>query len=118
MDKLYLYIRKKTAFPYLDFIIQIINRYLHYWVIDLYSTVYYNGGIRKGAAVMAEQRSSKGKENKLAYIREYSKEKYDRINLTVAKGMREHYKDIAESRGMTISSLFTTAVDEYIENHG
>lgn len=66
---------------------------------------------------MAEKRSSAGKENKLAYIREYSKEKYDRINLTVNKGFREHYKSLAEAQGLSISAFFTRAADEYIANH-
>ncbi len=66
---------------------------------------------------MKEKRSTLGYSNKLDYISEYTKENYDRINLTVPKGLREQYKAEAERRGMSISKLFTTAVDEYIERH-
>ena len=67
--------------------------------------------------MMAEKRTAQGKADKLEYIREYTKEKYDRLNLIVPKGMKEHYKAQAESRGLSISSFFTNAADEYIERH-
>ena len=66
---------------------------------------------------MKETRSTLGYSNKLDYIAEYQKENYDRINLTVPKGQREYYKAEADKRGMSVSKLFTTAADEYIERN-
>ena len=66
---------------------------------------------------MKEKKTGLGYSNKLDYIREYSEEKYERINLSVPKGMKQHYKSEADKRGLTISKLFTIAADDYIENH-
>ena len=66
---------------------------------------------------MKEKRSKLGYNNKLDYIAEYQKENYDRINLTVAKGLREHYKAEAEKRGLSISKMFLTAVDEWLSRN-
>jgi hypothetical protein len=72
---------------------------------------------KKGGVTMKEKRSALGYSNKLEYINEYQKEKYDRMNLTVAKGLREQYKAEADKRGLTVSKMFTTAVDEWLSRN-
>lgn len=57
------------------------------------------------------------KVNKLKYIREYTKEKYDRLNLTAPAGAREYYKEEAARLGMSLSNFFLVAADEYLERH-
>jgi hypothetical protein len=66
---------------------------------------------------MKEKRSSLGYINKLEYIGEYGKANYDRINLTVPKGLREFYKNEADKRGLSISKLFTTAADDWLSRN-
>jgi hypothetical protein len=66
---------------------------------------------------MAQKLSSGAWENKINYIEGYNKEHYERMYLTIPKGMKQHYKAEAEKRGLSVSKLFTTAADEYIEKH-
>lgn len=66
---------------------------------------------------MKEKRSSLGYINKLEYINQYGKEFYDRINLSVPKGLRAVYKEEADKRGMTVSKMFTTAVDDWLSRN-
>jgi hypothetical protein len=66
---------------------------------------------------MREKRSPLGYSNKLDYINEYGKANYDRINLSVPKGLREHYKVEAEKRGLSISKMFTTAADDWLSRN-
>ena len=66
---------------------------------------------------MKEKRSTLGYMNKLDYINEYGKENYDRINLTVPKGLREFYKGEADKRGLSVSKMFTNAVDEWLSRN-
>lgn len=49
--------------------------------------------------------------NKKAYIAEYNKSKYDRITLNVPAGKKAEYKALAESKGMSLTELFITAVE-------
>lgn len=55
--------------------------------------------------------------NKLDYIKKYSKANYEQINLTVKKGLKEVYKEAAQNLGFNLSSFFVAAADEYIERH-
>ena len=66
---------------------------------------------------MPEQRSAKGKQAKIAYIKEYNKSNYENITLTVKKGERARYKDIAKRAGLNLTQLFLVAVDEYAEKN-
>ena len=51
--------------------------------------------------------------NKKAYIAEYNKAKYDRITLNVPAGDKEKYKALAEEKGMSLTELFITAVENF-----
>lgn len=51
--------------------------------------------------------------NKKAYIAEYNKSKYDRITLNVPAGDKEKYKALAEAKGMSLTELFITAVENF-----
>lgn len=51
--------------------------------------------------------------NKKAYIAEYNKAKYDRITLNVPAGDKEKYKALAEAKGMSLTELFITAVENF-----
>ena len=55
--------------------------------------------------------------HRLDYIQKYSKENYDRINLTVKKGLKEYFKEYAAQIGENLSSFFVIAANEYIERH-
>lgn len=50
--------------------------------------------------------------NKKAYVAKYSKEKYEHISLTVPMGEKEHYKELAKEKGMSVTQLFISAVKE------
>jgi hypothetical protein len=64
-----------------------------------------------------ESRTPEGKENKLAYIREYNKTTYDIINVRVPKGLRPLYKEFAAAHDMSLAGLVVAAIDDYIEKH-
>ena len=66
---------------------------------------------------MASTSNTNSYNKRLDYIRDYSKENYERINLTVKKGLKDVYKEAAQKLGFNISSFFVAAADEYIERH-
>ncbi len=66
---------------------------------------------------MASKSNTNSYNNRLEYIRDYSTKNYERINLTVKKGLKEVYKEAAQNLGFNISSFFVAAADEYIERH-
>ena len=47
----------------------------------------------------------------------YNYKTYDQIIIRVKKGLRDEYKQVAESCGLSLTKLITTAIDEYAENH-
>ena len=47
-----------------------------------------------------------------AYKNSYIKEKYDRVNLTLPKGMKEVVKAHAEQQGESVNSFIYRAIDE------
>ena len=55
--------------------------------------------------------------NKVDYISTYNKTNYDNLQIRVKKGMKDHYKKIAASMGMSLAALCVAALDEYIERH-
>lgn len=55
--------------------------------------------------------------NKLEYIQRYNAEHYEKISVQVRKGTRQHYKDMADSMGLSFKEFVVSAMDEYIENH-
>ena len=57
--------------------------------------------------------SEQAYENKKRYIAEYTKAKYDRITIQVPKGKKEYYKALAEAKGMSLTELFITAVENF-----
>lgn len=65
-----------------------------------------------------EKRSAEGKQAKIEYIREYNRANYENITLTVKKGERKRYKELAGKAGLNLTQLFLRAVDEYEQNHG
>lgn len=66
---------------------------------------------------MASKSNTNSYNNRLEYIRDYSTKNYERINLTVKKGLKEVYKEAAQNLGFNLSSFFVAAADEYIERH-
>ena len=50
-------------------------------------------------------------------INEFSKEKYDRINIIVPKGERERYQQMARARGMSMSELVRYALGHIQDGH-
>ncbi|SFA76043.1 hypothetical protein [Selenomonas ruminantium] len=66
---------------------------------------------------MAEQRSKEGMQKKLEYIADYNKAAYDRVELKIVKGAKAQYKAVADAYGLSLTALFVTAVDEYIQRH-
>ena len=55
--------------------------------------------------------------NKLEYMNEYNRNNYDRLNLTIPKGQKNYYKNIAAKCNLSLSQLFMDAIDEYAKNH-
>ena len=53
-------------------------------------------------------------ENKLKYTNEYNRKKYDRILLSVPKGLKEKIKSAAESDGKTMTAYILAAVEKEI----
>ena len=64
-----------------------------------------------------EKRSEEGKKRKIQYNNEYSKENYDRINLSMKKGLKDIYKEYATEQGFNLSEFFVTAANYYISTH-
>lgn len=58
-----------------------------------------------------------GYSNKVDYISSYNKANYDNLQIRVKKGMKDYYKQIAASLGMSLAAFCTAALDEYIERH-
>lgn len=54
-----------------------------------------------------------GQMNKLDYVHEYSKEKYDRINLSCPKGTKDEWRAAADAEGLSLSAYVMKAVSEY-----
>lgn len=66
---------------------------------------------------MTEKRTEQGRKNKMDYIAGYDKAAYDKVLVRLKKGTREEYRAAADSMGLSLNALFTSAVDEYIERH-
>jgi len=47
----------------------------------------------------------------------YTKSHYDRISVILPKGEREILKTYAESHGMSVNRVITSALEEYMKNH-
>ena len=47
-------------------------------------------------------------------IKKYDSEHYERLNLQLRKGVKQRYKDIAESLNLSVAMLIQNAVEEYI----
>ncbi len=48
-------------------------------------------------------------------VNKYMKEKYDRINLTVEKGLKDIIKDHADSMGESVNGFINRAINETIK---
>ena len=57
-------------------------------------------------------RTAKQEFNQIAYQNDYIKEKYDRINLTVAKGRKEEIKKKAAAAGMSVNEYINSLIDK------
>lgn len=57
----------------------------------------------------------KEKFNKTAYKNKFIAEKYDRINLTVPKGMKEQIADHAARQGESVNGFIGRAIEEAME---
>ncbi|MGP1568947.1 MAG: hypothetical protein ACTTHM_09515 [Peptoanaerobacter stomatis] len=61
---------------------------------------------------------SKDKEfNQIEYQNNYIKEKYDRINLLVKKGMKEAIKEKAKSMGMSVNEYISFLINKDIQKN-
>lgn len=45
-------------------------------------------------------------------VNKYMKEKYDRINLTVSKGVKDQIKAVADVQGLSVNAWINRAIDE------
>ncbi|WP_303840974.1 hypothetical protein [Selenomonas ruminantium] len=63
---------------------------------------------------MAERRTEAGKQAKMRYNEDYNKTAYQSLHIRVRKGMRDEYKAAADSLGLSLAGLVTSAVDDYI----
>lgn len=52
--------------------------------------------------------------NKLQYINEYNKEKYENLSIRIPKGLKAIYKEYAKEHGLSLSGLICTAVNDYM----
>lgn len=52
-----------------------------------------------------------------AYNKQYSREKYDKFQLTMPKGTKDVYKEYAEKQGLSLNKFILMAVDSWIEQH-
>ena len=66
---------------------------------------------------MAEKRTAEGTKNKIEYIKEYNKANYENITITVKKGEKAKYKEIASRYNMPLTHFFLIAGDEYVKTH-
>lgn len=66
---------------------------------------------------MSESKVTKTSAAKIAAQIRYNAKKIDNINVTVAKGRKEEYKQAATARGLGLMELFRRGADEYIMNH-
>ncbi len=48
-------------------------------------------------------------------VNKYMKENYDRVNLTLPRGMKDTIKAHAESQGESLNAFINRAIDEAIE---
>ena len=71
----------------------------------------------KGGGTLGEQRTTEGLIAKKEYIKQYNRENYENITITVKKGEKAHYKELAAKYGLPLSHFFLTAVDEYTNKH-
>ena len=55
------------------------------------------------------------KEDAIAYINQYQKEKYDRITVMAAKGKKEEYTAAAKAKGMKLSAFVQYCVEKELE---
>ena len=65
---------------------------------------------------MSEQKT-KTSAAKIAAQMRYNAKKFDNVNVTVAKGKKNEYKQEAAARDIGLMELFRRGADEYIQNH-
>lgn len=58
----------------------------------------------------------KNKKNRINYINQYNADNYDRVNLSVPKGVRAEWKKIAEKQGLSLVGLVTKLMDNFIRS--
>ncbi len=42
----------------------------------------------------------------------------EQIRFWAKKGIKEHYKELAKSAGMSLAEFIKASIDEYVQNHG
>lgn len=55
------------------------------------------------------------KEDAIAYVNQYQKEKYDRITVMAAKGKKAEYEAAAKFKGMKLSAFVQDCVEKELE---
>lgn len=48
---------------------------------------------------------------------EFIKEKYDRFNLTLPKGKKDEYQNLAKTHGMSLNALINQLLEDYAKKH-
>ena len=56
------------------------------------------------------------KAKKQAYDMNYVKENYDSVHLTLPKGDRDRFREIAKGQGLSLNEFIRTAIDSYINS--
>ena len=54
----------------------------------------------------------KDKANAIKYNNEFIKQAYDRINLTIPKGLKELWQEAAQGKGLSLNAYILSAVEE------
>ena len=47
----------------------------------------------------------------------YREKAYDSVTIQLKKGKKDHYKEEAAKRGLSLAMLIQKGVEEYLENH-
>lgn len=58
----------------------------------------------------------KGDFNQIAYQNQYIAENYDRINMTMPKGIKAAIKEAAQAAGKSVNAYILEAVEEKMRN--
>lgn len=55
--------------------------------------------------------------NKKGYNSEYTRTHYEQVYITLPKGSKSKYQNIAKSQGLSASQFFLKSIEEYMRKH-